>query len=181
MGFLIALFLFVSTFGSVRHYMQSIAIAQEMYSWDHPNTEIDDDVTGYDNDDHDDDDTDIVYEDIIGTWELYYAELNGGAMDCDVDSEIYETLTFKDDHTVVLKQYSYGDLSLQATLPVTYSSGFPIFTYDDSDNLPESIAREVYYVIYAGDNEGLHMTVLLMFYNTQGFIEGGYTLMFTRP
>ncbi len=76
MGFLIALFLFVSTFGSVRHYMQAVAIAQEMYSWDHPTTEIDD-VTGYDDDDHDDDDTDIVYEDIIGTWELYYAEMNG--------------------------------------------------------------------------------------------------------
>ena len=105
MGFLIALFLFVSTFGSVHHYMQAVAIAQEMYSWDHPTTEIDD-VTGYDDDDHDD---------------------------------------------------------------------------DDDDGLPESIAREEYYVIYAGDNEGLHMTVLLMFYSPQGFIEGGYTFLFTRP
>ena len=48
MGFLIALFLFVSTFGGVRHYMQAVAIAQEMYSWDHPTTEIDD-VTYVDN------------------------------------------------------------------------------------------------------------------------------------
>ena len=67
------------------------------------------------------------------------------------------------------------------SLPVEDYHGCLIFELDDKDVLPESVARKQYLMLDTIEEDGrLHMTVMLMFYSSEGFIENSYTMMFEK-
>ncbi|MCR5739939.1 MAG: hypothetical protein K6G43_08980 [Lachnospiraceae bacterium] len=176
MKFLIVIVLAMNLVTSVRHYVQTAAIASELVSLGNGPSDVpgDDVYVG-------DEGSEFSIEDVVGTWELYYCEMNGETVDCSEDAAFYQTLTFSDDYTVVLTEYSYGERSFHLSLPVESYYQFLVFELEDKDALPESIAKEQYLVLDAvEDHDGVHMTVMLMFYSSEGFIEDSYTMMFER-
>ena len=175
MKLLIVLILAMNLVTGVRHYIQTAAIASELASLDAPSAIVPDD--GY----TDDEVTDLSVDEVVGTWELFYCEMDGESAYCDEDSAFYQTLTFSGDGTVVLTEYSYGERSYHLSLPVEDYHGCLIFELDDKDVLPESVARKQYLMLDTIEEDGrLHMTVMLMFYSSEGFIENSYTMMFEK-
>ncbi|MBO7355993.1 MAG: hypothetical protein ILP17_06445 [Lachnospiraceae bacterium] len=176
MKILVVLFLTMQLVTGVKKYLQAAEIASEIASWGADSVDVpgDDVSVG--------DESLFAIEDVVGTWELYYCEMDGEPVDCDEDSAFYQTLTFSDDYTVVLTEYSYGERSFHISLPVEVCYQlFLVFESDDEDTLPESVARAQYTVLDpVEDADGVHMTVMLMFYSSDGYIESGYTMMFKK-
>ena len=106
------------------------------------------------------------------------ASLDGEIQFFDEDSDFSESLVFYSDYTVDLIEYSGGRKTLDMTMDVVYDDIYVSFICDDSSILPSSIAYEEYMIL--GGIEDGDMTVALLFYDEDDFIEGSYSLFFRK-
>ncbi len=117
------------------------------------------------------------YDELLGDWFLTMAYLDGEYRYFDKESEFTEFLTFYDDRSVELFEYTDGELTLNHLMDVKYDDIYYSFVYDDTEVLPSSVAYEEYLVLYVYEDE---MTVSLMFYDEDDTYLSSYTLYFEK-
>ncbi len=174
---MILILLIASTLTQYAHYVQVSQEAQqlfdEMHVEDVPETEA---VTAEVETVTDDERND--YDVLIGgEWKLYLADMDDEMQYFDDDSSFSMHLEFNEDQTVYLYEFTDGVQTLFKSMDIEYDDIYVSFICDDPDILPESIAYEEYLVLNSDDN---FMSIYLMFYDEDDYLEGGYTLYFER-
>lgn len=161
-----------STLFQVGHYVESAHEAQQLMTQMYVDDEVLPDVPVVEVVPEDDDE----YSKLVGDWFLTMAYLDGEYQYFDEDSDFREYLSFYDDRTVELFEYSGGTEILDAKMDVTYDDIYFSFIYD-SDTLPSTVSYEEYMVVSVYDDE---MTVALMFYDEDEYYAGSYNLFFEK-
>ncbi|MCR4793071.1 MAG: hypothetical protein K5871_09980 [Lachnospiraceae bacterium] len=116
------------------------------------------------------------YERCIGTWYLWYSEVEGDVTYYEVNGPQYATLEIRDDYTAVMTQYKNGRESLVFGGEIYFENDRPYFDYSDRDALPEGFMMERY-TLEELNSDGDQLTVYLDFYGEDGIL-GWTTLVF---
>ncbi|MBP5253690.1 MAG: hypothetical protein J6Z21_07825 [Lachnospiraceae bacterium] len=174
MRVMIIIAIIASTLFQTGHYIQSAREAQQIMAQTEVLPDIDVTETVVEPEVEDDRND---YNELLGEWKLYMADMDGEMQYFDEDSSFDMKLEFNDDQTVYLYEFSDGVQTLFLDMDIEYDDIYVSFICDDPDVLPSSIAYEEYMVLYSDDDI---MTIYLMFYSEGGYLEGGYTLYFER-
>ena len=120
-----------------------------------------------------------ILEDILGTWYLYSAEIDGDITYYDEKSAQFMDIAFYDDETVLLTEYSNGDISFRMNGQLLRNDYGDRYWSYEGDGMSDGVDYEIY-TVTSLSNDGNFLTVYLDFCSYTDGSVGGFTLVFIR-